>query len=576
MTADTIVIRVRAPSLASRERGDGAVVRVLVTWALALFAFTMAGRLVSGDGEAMFQTTNALLRRGGLAIEARPETAPGRDGRTYSKYGLGQSVVQAPFVGAGLAYGAIAGSAEAGDRAARFLVGLANGIVTAGTVGVLWIVARDAGAGLGAATLIAVIAAATTLLAPYARADFAEPVQGLALLVAAGAGLRAARAALAIGPLPQPLPRTAGEGGHAPVTVWAALSGTAVAVAFLTKAASVVVAPAVLLPVVVAAWRIARHRQRNRGGNLAGLAASLVRIGLATGAPVAAAGALQAALNWYRFGNPFEFGYGDEPATGFSTPVIEGIGYLLWSSGKGLAWFAPPAIVGAAGLAWLARTRPLLAATAAAAFTCQLLYFARWWAWHGDWSWGPRYLHVTVPFLMLGWLAPALAWSSLPRYARAAVALVAAPAIVAGLAANVLAVTIDYGAYYSVVGNQLGRGIDVRHARVVPEFSPLRGHAWLLQASLAAGPGGSRSATNPFRHQYPWATSHPELVPEAPERAYGFDVWWAARRGRDRFLDYWSGLIAAWLALASGRLGARLWHLARAAPDGTTAARSLG
>ena len=39
----------------------------------------------------------------------------------------------------------------------------------------------------------------------------------------------------------------------------------------------------------------------------------------------------------------------------------------------------------------------------------------------------------------------------------------------------------------------------------------------------------------------------PELVPEAPERAYGFDLWWAARRGTSRFLDYWSSLTAIWL-----------------------------
>ena len=85
---------------------------------------------------------------------------------------------------------------------------------------------------------------------------------------------------------------------------------------------------------------------------------------VAVGLPVAMAGALQATLNWYRFGNPFEFGYGDEPSTGFVTPILDGVGYLLFASGKGLAWFAPPAMVGLAGIAWLAQRRPLVAATA--------------------------------------------------------------------------------------------------------------------------------------------------------------------------------------------------------------------
>ena len=36
-----------------------------------------------------------------------------------------------------------------------------------------------------------------------------------------------------------------------------------------------------------------------------------------------------------------EFGYGDEPRTGFVTPLATGISYLLLSPGKGLFLFAP-------------------------------------------------------------------------------------------------------------------------------------------------------------------------------------------------------------------------------------------
>lgn len=587
----------RASAIRAGDRTDGVVLRTLGAWALVLFTFTMAGRIVSGDGEAMFQTTLSLVRRGALAIEARPETATGRDGRAYSKYGLGQSVVQAPFVAAGLAYGSALANPTQGERAARFLVGLANGVVTAAMVLVLWVIARDAGAGRGASTLIAVLGATTTLLAPYARADFAEPTQTLALLIATGASLRACRATAFSNEKEDPWT-------HQRVR-WAAVAGIAVAVAFLTKAASLILAPAVLLPVGLATWRAFwgphvpdplsdLHENRPVGGSSvpptahtfpfsggmtrgAGRAISgILPMAVAVGLPVAMAGALQATLNWYRFGNPFEFGYGDEPSTGFVTPILDGVGYLLFASGKGLAWFAPPAMVGLAGIAWLAQRRPLVAATAFSAFTLELLYYARWWAWHGDWSWGPRYLYVTVPFLMLGWLAPALAWPQLGTMKRALVVAAAAPVVLAGLWANILAVSVDYGSYYSVVGNQLGRGIDVRHARVVPEFSPLRGHAWLLQASLAASIGGYSAPSNPYRSRYPWADAHPELVPEAPERAYGFDPWWAARRGRDRFLDYWAGIVAAWLALALSRLTVQLWRLAGNTADGTMATRPLG
>ena len=80
---------------------DRRTVLRLVLWVFGLYALTMAGRVVSGDGETMFQTTRAVVERGQLSIDQRPEAAVGRGGRYFSKYGLGQSVVQAPFVVAG-------------------------------------------------------------------------------------------------------------------------------------------------------------------------------------------------------------------------------------------------------------------------------------------------------------------------------------------------------------------------------------------------------------------------------------------------------------------------------------------
>jgi hypothetical protein len=107
--------------------------------------------------------------------------------------------------------------------------------------------------------------------------------------------------------------------------------------------------------------------------------------------------------------------------------------------------------------------------------------------------------------------------------------------------------------------------VDVRAARVVPQFSPLLGHAWLLKASaydvyagLARGPGRDRTQ-NPFYRDYPWASSHPEHHPEAPERAFGFDFWFAALRQPPPFMEYWSALVACWLGATALVLGWRLW-----------------
>jgi hypothetical protein len=225
----------------------------------------------------------------------------------------------------------------------------------------------------------------------------------------------------------------------------------------------------------------------------------------------------------------------------------------------------------------LARRYRAEALVAAGIFLVDLLYYARWWAWHGDWCWGPRYMVVTVPFVILGW-APLLAsWRTVPLFVRAA----AVAAATAGIAVAMLGTFIDYGNYYSVVADQIGRGVDVRDARLTPPFSPLLGHAWLARASaydavagFLASAGGSEARNgsgwdrtqNPFLDQYPWAGVRPDLVPEAPVRAVGYAPWFAALTERPSFIQYWSGMVAVWLALTLIYLGRRLWQAAAVTP----------
>ncbi len=364
----------------------------LCLFLLIVYLLTMAGRVISGDGETMYLTTKALVTRQTLAIEARPEAAPGADGRWYGKYGLGQSAAQGPFFVAGHVLGKVFGAPD--DRPARFAVGMTNAFVTAALAGVFWLVLRALQTGRGPATAAALVFGLATLAWPYARADFAEPLQATALLLAFYALVRWRRR---------------------PGVGWAALAGVAGALALLTKVASAVLLLPLGLYFAVALWQW-RSRRRSLGGDL--VAAAL---------PVGAALVVQAGLNYARFGSVTEFGYGDEPAIGFTTPLLAGIGYLLLSPGKGLLFFAPPVAAGLVGLAWMGRRLPLEALTAALVLASQLLYFGRWWAWHGDWCWGPRYLVVTVPFVMLGWGAVCSAWSVMPVVLRGlAVLLVAA------------------------------------------------------------------------------------------------------------------------------------------------------
>jgi hypothetical protein len=134
-------------------------------------------------------------------------------------------------------------------------------------------------------------------------------------------------------------------------------------------------------------------------------------------APVVAAAALIMLEDWARRGGPLVTGYGG-PAEhgirtimpysgqpGFSYPFLLGVAAIGFSFGRGLLFFTP-------GLAlWLdGRTRRLVrpapgqpAVTLMLLFTAGLvLVYARWWAWYGGLSWGPRFfLFAAIPASVL-------------------------------------------------------------------------------------------------------------------------------------------------------------------------------
>lgn len=111
-------------------------------------------------------------------------------------------------------------------------------------------------------------------------------------------------------------------------------------------------------------------------------------------------------------------------STGFTYPFVFGLAGILLSFGKGLAFFAP-------GL-WLAPARPAhdgglarLSTLLLSFLAGMVLLYSKWYGWHGDWYWGPRYfLFASVPASLL--LAASLA-RPLPswRWALLEVALLA-------------------------------------------------------------------------------------------------------------------------------------------------------
>jgi hypothetical protein len=114
---------------------------------------------------------------------------------------------------------------------------------------------------------------------------------------------------------------------------------------------------------------------------------------------LAAAVALIGAENWIRRGSPLHAGY----EAGFTYPFFFGLLAIGLSFGKGLVFYAPGLLLPVRSAILLLRTgmkRELYSAYVL--WMCVLagmvLVYANWWAWSGDWYWGPRFfLFASIP-----------------------------------------------------------------------------------------------------------------------------------------------------------------------------------
>lgn len=122
---------------------------------------------------------------------------------------------------------------------------------------------------------------------------------------------------------------------------------------------------------------------------------------------IAAAVALVLLEDWIRRGGPLATGYSDNHGyatllpysgrSGFSYPLLLGIASILFSFGRGLLFFAPGLFL------WLDETTRRAAGACRRTIVLMLLVvaglvavYAKWWAWYGGLSWGPRFFALAA------------------------------------------------------------------------------------------------------------------------------------------------------------------------------------
>lgn len=466
---------------------DGRVAVALFLLTFAVYALLAGGHAYSSDEEGLFITTQALVETRSPAIhvdDTNNRVLPVTSGRTAAPVtvgGLGQSLVAVPLYVAGSVAGIGIHGGNFGNYPERLFVGWTDALVTALTVALVYLSTRRLGTERRWAVALALVYGFCTYAMPHAKTFFSEPLATV-LSVAALLGVL--------------------RGVQERSVVSTALGGAALGFALHARASVGIFLPLLGLYLLWAWWRAGAGLPR------------VLAAGAAFGGGVAVPGALLLLTNWWRFGEPLDFGYDSIP---LSYPLQDGLYGLFLSPGKSVLLYAPVVALGLLSPFFVRREQRPVAALCVALGLVNALFFARFPYWHGDHSFGPRYLVMSIPFWVIpvGPLLARVAW-------RRALAITA----VVGFVVAALGSVMYFNQYFDIAEHHAVAKLEIlpdgpnywRKMHYDPYWSPVLGHARALpdvvansvrrldgeDAALQEWPG----TTN---QQYGWYFAPPQL-----------------------------------------------------------------
>ncbi len=405
----------------------------LFVFLLTAFLSVSSGIIASSDGITMFNVTQAIIERGEISVSG-DNVASGVGGKLYSRYGIAQSIAAIPLYLLGkLVTPFIPGPFRV--LTLKGSVSLTNAIVSAFVCLLLFLTGQKLAYSTRISLSLAMSFAFSTFFVVSAtKSFFTQPLETLSLLAAVYFLLD---------------PRS----GSSPRSLAAA--GLFAGLGVLTKWAFVV-----NLPILIA-YLLASSAKGRRARDLAVFSA-----------PVAVLLVLALGYNYARFGSILKTGYG--VAAVFSTPLFVGLYGLLFSSGKSLFLYAPVALLGFVSMKAFAKSHRREMFLLLGLFTANLLLSAKYWDWGGEGSWGPRYLTLVLPCLVLPIGTLLETGSTVFKRSFLALSLV-------GLLVQFGGVSIFYGTYYRMIGEypyqaQRTDPLFLYKAHYVPNYSPAWGH----------------------------------------------------------------------------------------------------
>ena len=176
-------------------------------------------------------------------------------------------------------------------------------------------------------------------------------------------------------------------------------STLALGFAFITRPTSLLIIPALLVLIIKPFYYLKRL---NFNATLKLLGRKIILFSIAF-LPFLA---LTFWYNHYRFGSIFETGHslmGARLRLDFftGTPFLTGISGFLISPGKGFFYYSPVAVLFFLSIKSFIKSNLLPGLSFIFIMIGYLFFMSKNVYWHGDWAWGPRYLFVITPYLII-------------------------------------------------------------------------------------------------------------------------------------------------------------------------------
>jgi hypothetical protein len=398
-----------------------------------IYVTVTRGHFWSTDEIAVYQQTRSLWEHGDLDTTPTLNTLPGHIRRYYAVYGPGQSVLALPLYGIGkavrvgleymgaqtsirvLAGPTIGGIQDQlwGGQVEIFFVNLFNALTVALLATVYFLFSLRLGASPKWALAATLIFALATHIAGFSTGFFQHGAESLFVLWSLYFLFCDSAA-------PSRRTRTA--------------AGAAAGAMLLVRISTAVLLPALTAYLAYYSWR--RLQDGNRRHRLIELGRQCIPFFL----PVALAMLATVAVNYWKFG-AFSLIGAYSRTVPFSTPLLLGLYGNLFSVGQSIFLFSPILFLAPWYFRSFARRHPAETAAILAMSVSSLLLYSKIYLWHGQWSFGPRYLVHLVPLLLLP-LGPWL------QEARKAAWLAIVPMVLGGLLIEVLHVAVNVSYVY--------------------------------------------------------------------------------------------------------------------------------